>query len=417
MSGQPLSVGVLHPTFESWGGAEWFIHGLLETWSRTTTVRPVLYTYRWIDPPGGGAVYEIVTHGHGGVLSGPRDWRAVGRRFRNRWQSHDVLFVHNHPAGQWARNAEGSPPVVWYCHEPPRALWDGGAFPRPRLSTVARIRETIRGIHMLGVSRALPRLAGRLVLAFQRRTRGDARWKRFLQTRDMEAVANTAAVIANSRYTAGRIAEIYGRDATVAYPLLPWFDSDLPTVREKRPVVLWVGRLAEEKRPSLVLDAWEKTVARHARTRYRLVMVGDGPLRSEVENRIMPLVAAGKAEFHRNLPHEALLEFYRTALLTVHVALREPFGLVPLESMWNGTAVLAHCEGGVAETVIPGETGFCLDDASPTGLSRALSDILSAPSEVTALGRRAATAVRGRFRFADTLETIETVLRRAAALR
>jgi len=411
----PISIGVLHPTFESWGGAEWFIHGLLTTWAARGEIKAVLYTYRWSDPPGDRARYPVVTHGLGGIVSGPWDWRAVGKHLSSRWNDHDVLFVHNYPAGEWARGSNSAPPFVWYCQEPPRSLWEARDDARREGSwRPQNPRQVSHSIRRLGPGRAFWRFSSRLRLSLAQHLIRRKRWADRLRTWDLETVRLAASIIANSRFTAGRIASIYGRRATTAYPLLPHFEprAPIPAVK-KEPVVLWVGRLAREKRPEMLLRAWQRIVEHTNESNFRLVLIGDGPLATCVEEHVAPLATAGRAEWHRSIPRCELLELYPRALLTVYLGEDEPFGLVPLESMWEGTPVLAACEGGIKETVIPNETGYCLENPTVENLAGRLSRLLRQPDALQQLGRHAAVEVRRRFSFDKTLEIIEKELRNA----
>src|SRR5262245_49345411 len=114
-----LRAGVLHATFESWGGAEWFIH-------QSAAGMPIA-THRWSDPPGGGArPTGLLEHRCGAARSGPADWDRAGRLIAPWCEPLDVLVAHNWPALQWAEaaaRAGAGKPVVWYCHEPPAGLY------------------------------------------------------------------------------------------------------------------------------------------------------------------------------------------------------------------------------------------------------------------------------------------------------
>jgi glycosyltransferase involved in cell wall biosynthesis len=89
-------------------------------------------------------------------------------------------------------------------------------------------------------------------------------------------------------------------------------------------------------------------------------------------------VRAGVAmTIHRRIGEERLRELYRGARAVLCAAEREPFGLVPPEAMACGTPVLAVRDGGFAETVVDGETGWLLprdEDAWRAPLLRALGD-------------------------------------------
>lgn len=411
----PLSVGVLHPTFESWGGAERFIHGVLRSLRRAGEFSAAVYTHRWRDPEDGGVAYRVHEHRSGGVRSGPWDWDAIARRWGPRWLEHDVLFVHNHPALEWAVRVPGHPPMVWYCHEPPRHVWDDGPAGGPGAGRDTASWRRLDAALSIYRWRLPGRAWSRLRLEASRRVRPDL-WRRRLQAMDVRAVGRCNSILANSAFTAGEVRRIYRREAEVVYPLLPHLDSEeSPVLQDKTRMVLWVGRLAVAKRPLLMLDAWERVASRFSD--FRLVMVGAGPLEDEVKRRIEQLTEPRSVDLRSAIPGDELRELYGRAMLTVHLSDAEPFGLVPLESMWMGTPVLARCGGGVAETVVPDETGWCLDGGEPASVAEALLGLLGRADELTGMGDSVARAVRRRFGFRTTVGRISDVLRRAACPR
>jgi starch synthase len=99
----------------------------------------------------------------------------------------------------------------------------------------------------------------------------------------------------------------------------------------------------------------------------------------------------------------------------------EPLGIVNLEAMACGTAVVASAVGGIPEVVVDGTTGVLVpyDEADPrgfeAGLARAVSEVLADP------GRAAAMGAAGRKRAVEhfgwdavarqTLQVYERVLR------
>ncbi len=409
------SIGVLHPTFEFWGGAEWFIHSTANALVREDGVQVTVYTHRWNKPPSEPVAYQAVEHRSGGILSGPWDWDRIARCFADRWAVHDVLFLHNHPAAEWvarARRLEPMPPTVWYCHEPPRHLYEAA---RDDASLVPNMRWQI-GRLMFGVAFYRETTVRRIYSRWRlRRTvarLGRKGWQRTLRSLDSQAIAEVGTIVANSRYTAGRIREVYHRCSQVVYPLLPHLDATVPfrAVQHKAPLVLWVGRLTAEKRPLEMLEAWSEAMASGELSNLTLVMVGDGPLWRQLQARLEKFGLHAHVKCLRGLSRPELAARYRQALLTVHLAEAEPFGLVPLESMWEGTPVLAVCDGGVQETVSPGQTGFSVADTDPSRLARQLVDILREKDRLEQMGRVAAETVRARFSFGKTLNDLRAIM-------
>jgi glycosyltransferase involved in cell wall biosynthesis len=89
----------------------------------------------------------------------------------------------------------------------------------------------------------------------------------------------------------------------------------------------------------------------------------------------------------------------------------EPFGLVPLDAMAHVRAVLASKSGGLAESVVDGETGVLVDPLDPAAIARALVALWRDPARCDALGRAGRVRYLREFtldRFADRfLEAIQ----------
>lgn len=410
----PESIGVLHPTFESWGGAEWFLHGILGEMTARLGTDIVLYTHRWNPPVGETVSYRVVEHRQGGARTGPWVWERLARRFAGLWSQHDVLLVQNYPATEWIARVPPSvvlPPTVWYCQEPPRTLYDAQAEEGERVSRWSDLPSRLmRGIAFYRTG-AVRWLVDAAHLALVERQRGDSRME-LLRDDDRRAVRNMTRVVANSQFTARRVADIYNREAAVVYPLLP--DCDRVAAGgappDKSSTVLWVGRLTQAKRPHLMLAAWRRAAeVTPSLSEYQLVMVGDGPLRAAVADELRKSRLGGTILWHRNIARQQLLRLYAEALVTVHLSVGEPFGLVPLESILSGTPVLAACRGGDAEIVVDGQTGFCLDPGVEE-LAAWLAKVPARHAELEAMGPPAAALARSRFSFARTYDGLCEIL-------
>lgn len=152
----------------------------------------------------------------------------------------------------------------------------------------------------------------------------------------------------------------------------PNFVQD-PGARHRRPsesqTVLFVGRLSQEKGVGLLLEAWRRGAPRHL----RLMVVGDGPLRNRLENSAPPGVT-----FLGSLSPDAVsLHMLQARAALVPSLWYETFGLVTVEAMAAGLAVLAADRGATAE--VAGELDRALVPAGDmtawtAGLQRLASD-------------------------------------------
>jgi glycosyltransferase involved in cell wall biosynthesis len=116
-----------------------------------------------------------------------------------------------------------------------------------------------------------------------------------------------------------------------------------------RPVILYVGRLSQEKDLSVLFEAFRLLNRQGA---YQLRIVGDGPLRAKTE------------KFARTTPHvvyeglipygKRLAETYATADILALPSRNETFGLTVLEALASGIPVVAINQGGPSNLLHPG---------------------------------------------------------------
>ncbi|MFN8223049.1 MAG: glycosyltransferase [Gaiellales bacterium] len=139
-----------------------------------------------------------------------------------------------------------------------------------------------------------------------------------------------------------------------------------------------VGRLVEIKGHDTLLAAVERVPG------LELEIVGEGPLRAEIEADI---VRRGLGERVRLLGRVAPAgPAMERASIVVVPSRGEGFGMVALEAMERGRAVVASRVGGLAEIVADGETGLLVPPDDAPALAAALAKLASDPARVAALG-------------------------------
>jgi glycosyltransferase involved in cell wall biosynthesis len=132
--------------------------------------------------------------------------------------------------------------------------------------------------------------------------------------------------------------------------------------------LLFVGQIMPEKGVDVLVEAAER--ARRVRP-LTLTIIGEGTLKALLQARTRGLAWVRWVGFIAN--QKDIADHYAQADLTVlPTRWEEAFSLVPVESMACGTPVLATRKGGTPEIVIPGRTGFLLDECSADQLAAAL---------------------------------------------
>jgi glycosyltransferase involved in cell wall biosynthesis len=128
-------------------------------------------------------------------------------------------------------------------------------------------------------------------------------------------------------------------------------------VQDDALVVMYVGRIAPEKNLPLVLAAFERIKSRLPSS--RLVVVGDGPLRSDLLQRHSEHIFAGVRR------GEDLAAHYASGDLFLFPSVTETFGNVTVEAMASGLAVVAYDYAAGREHIEHGHSGLLapFDDA------------------------------------------------------
>ncbi len=149
----------------------------------------------------------------------------------------------------------------------------------------------------------------------------------------------------------------------------------------------FVGRLVSDKGADLLLRALAELPTEVADR--RCVVIGDGPERAALERRAAALGVAGRIDFLGPRRDAELAELLNEIeVLAVPSRWAEPFGIVALEGLACGCALVVSRRGGLPEAAGPGQAVFDNDDWR--GLRDRLAELLSDP------GRRAAAADAGR---------------------
>ena len=140
---------------------------------------------------------------------------------------------------------------------------------------------------------------------------------------------------------------------------------------------LFVGRLSAEKGLRLLLEAWRGI-------NIPLKIVGDGPLRSELEAIVR--TRALKAEFTGHLDRENVMGIVQRAMLQVVPSeCYEGFPMVLLEAMACGTPVVASRIGSLDEIVLDGMTGIKFSPGNACELAVAVEGLVSEPERLASM--------------------------------
>jgi len=162
----------------------------------------------------------------------------------------------------------------------------------------------------------------------------------------------------------------------------------------RKPVVLAVGRLTQQKGFDLLIKAFRVVVARHPT--WSLVIVGRGPQEAELKDLAQRLLPPSSTAFPGSV--NDLERRYREAGLFVLPSRFEGFPNALLEAMASGCAVIAtDCPGGTSEIVQDGRNGVLVPPENVEALAEQMDRLITDAAGRGTLGARAAE-VSSRFR-------------------
>lgn len=142
----------------------------------------------------------------------------------------------------------------------------------------------------------------------------------------------------------------------------------------KRRRLVTCGRMIGIKRVDLAIDGFAAIAAR--RPEWDLVVIGDGPLKAELQARV-PAAVRDRVKWAGFVGDQSVISaVYRASDVLLHVADYEPWGLVINESVAAGMAVVStDVVGATAELVRDGENGRVVPAGDLEALTGALLDV------------------------------------------
>jgi glycosyltransferase involved in cell wall biosynthesis len=403
-----MQVLVVHPSLCEVGGAEILMveqAGLLASLGASVRIRTAVYDAGyWASRVGALNVEALALKAPGRRT--PRSPRSPSAS-SVRWLLRDVgearvAIAHNYPTSA-ALGASGATAVkIWYCHEPPRGLY-------PREASPYLCEHLERAPQRDGpryYRTSLHSWFGGLPFIGRRRP---ARLEE-----DRRGVSSLNAVWANSEYTRDNVRRIYGSvSADVVYPTV-----DFPAARGRSGAprdglkILALTRLHWVKNLDSLIEGFAAFRARRDQSA-ELHLVGEGPARSSLEERVEALGLKEAVRFHGFLGDVELEALSACCDVFACVPLDEPFGMVFPEAMTRGLLVLGPNHGGPFEILDGGKLGEIVDPLDPEAIADGLARI-GTLSNLDADARRSAAAasVRQRFSRRATLDRMTRLLGR-----
>jgi mannosylfructose-phosphate synthase len=182
------------------------------------------------------------------------------------------------------------------------------------------------------------------------------------------------------------------------------------------PIVLALGRIAENKGYDLLLEAMPVVFKRVPEAQLLLAVGSREPNHDEVElinqlrQKAEELGILSRVIFRDYIPDDVLADHYRAADVFALSSRYEPFGMVAVEAMACGTPTVVTTEGGLWELVTWGTEALYANPFDPEAFGHAIAMILQRPQVARQLARGGSQKARAFFTWTGVAQQILNIL-------
>lgn len=233
------------------------------------------------------------------------------------------------------RNCTKNQKKIYYCHTPPRYLYD---------------------LHESYLQKVPKHLQSSFTFA--------CKIFRKMYERD---ISKMDLVLTNSKNTQERIKKFLWIDAQILYPPVNLWEFRFLGQKD---YYLSFARLSDAKRVDKIVEAFKQMPEKKL-----VIIYGENDPQKE---KIFDLAAWSENIEFVTLPgNEGFTEYVGNAIATLYIPVDEDFGMSPVESMAAWKPVIWVNDGGLKETIIDGKTGILIEKEAK------VEDIISAVQELT----------------------------------
>jgi glycosyltransferase involved in cell wall biosynthesis len=186
-----------------------------------------------------------------------------------------------------------------------------------------------------------------------------------------------------------------GQVTPIPYGVFPeeWIAPDTRSAQNEQLVA--IGRLIPLKGHHYLLEAMRKVIVTFPRV--HLSIIGDGPLRPELEKMIRQLGLEEQVSLIGAKSSQEVRSLLWNACVFVFPSLSEGLGVALLEAMASGLASVASAIPSVKEIDAEGKAVLLATPGDPESLAEGICRLLASPQEREAMGKHAQDIVREYF--------------------
>lgn len=172
------------------------------------------------------------------------------------------------------------------------------------------------------------------------------------------------------------------------------------------PMVLFVGRMATQKGPDILVEAIPAVL--RARPDTKFVLVGDGYMKEGLKGRVYELGVSGSVCFPGAMSGQPLVDLFKATDLVAIPSRNEPFGIVTLEAWASNKPVVVTRSGGPREFVWHDNDGY-LVDTSAEGMAWGICNAFANFAHMQYMGERGRVKAAFQFSWDNIAENTNNV--------
>ncbi len=327
-----MDVGLFHPWIHSKGGAEKLILEILENSEHNITLYTAVYKPEKTFPEFQDYDIEVV----GNVPIKGYLFRGLAFTalfFTKKLPEHDKLVISTAGVAEFLNFRNRNQDIIGYCHTPLKAAHD----PETVDQNLERMNTLVKLVYKLAVN---------TYKIIEKRA-----WKHFNHVQFNSENTQNRALKANL---------IKQENTSINHP-----GADIKNENgDYEKYFLYPSRFAPYKRHLEAIEAYEKFREQNPETGFKLILAGSTQDEKQkyVEKVKEKASKTEGVELKLNVPGNKWEELYRNCYTVIFASKGEDWGIVPIEAMSYGKPVIAYDNGGPAESIINGETGFLFEN-------------------------------------------------------
>lgn len=210
-------------------------------------------------------------------------------------------------------------------------------------------------------------------------------WFRFFFPMTSMIWTTSRAVIAVSEYTRDLALQHYPVEISVIPNGVDLNSVDPGSIEVNHPPrILFAGRFMVQKDPVGIV----RTLAGIRKLQWECMMLGDGPLRGEIEGAITEVGLSDRIHLKGWVKPEEVLEWMRKSDLLFMPSRSEGLSVVGVQALAMGLAIVAGRVGGFTDLVAEGENGWLYTPEDYPGMQIGLATLLGNPDRLLSARRR-----------------------------